>query len=125
MAQPTSEPGIALGAPQLAILLDSTQELIAILGPDGTIQFANATFQTVLGYRLEDLLGRSLHAMVHASDVDGVRERLREASKESASAYRNAAGSAVVTVRGNGFSTPSGIRCMRRPWKEFCFTPTM
>jgi two-component system, cell cycle sensor histidine kinase and response regulator CckA len=83
MAQPTSEPGIALGAPQLAILLDSTQELIAILGPDGTIQFANATFQTVLGYRLEDLLGRSLHAMVHASDVDGVRERLREASKVS------------------------------------------
>jgi two-component system cell cycle sensor histidine kinase/response regulator CckA len=83
MAQRTSEPGIALGASQLAILLDSTQELIAILGPDGTIQFANATFQTVLGYRLGDLLGRSLHAMVHASDLDGVRERLRETSKDS------------------------------------------
>jgi two-component system, cell cycle sensor histidine kinase and response regulator CckA len=79
MAQRTvSEPGIALGAQQLAILLDSTQELIAILGPDGTVQFANATFQNVLGYRQEDLLGRSILAIAHALDVDDVRERLRK-----------------------------------------------
>jgi two-component system, cell cycle sensor histidine kinase and response regulator CckA len=69
---------MVLGAQQLAILLDSTQELIAILGPDGTVQFANATFQNVLGYRMEELLGRSIHAIVHALDVEGVREKLKE-----------------------------------------------
>ena len=80
MAQRTvPEPGIALGAQQLTILLDSTQELIAILGQDGTVHFANATFQNVLGYRQEDLLGRSIHALVHALDVDDVRERLKKA----------------------------------------------
>jgi two-component system cell cycle sensor histidine kinase/response regulator CckA len=72
------EPGIALGAQQLAILLDSTRELIAILGPDGSVQFANATFQEVLGYSVGDLLGRSIHALVHALDVEEVRRRLNK-----------------------------------------------
>jgi two-component system, cell cycle sensor histidine kinase and response regulator CckA len=79
MAQRTlTDPGITLGAQQLAVLLDSTQELIAILGADGTVQFANLTFQKVLGYRLEELLGRSIHAIVHALDVDEVRGALKE-----------------------------------------------
>src|ERR1700739_4075913 len=63
-----SEAGIALGTQQLAFLLDSTRELIAILGPDGTLQFANATFQSVLGYPPDELQGRSLHAIVNALD---------------------------------------------------------
>lgn len=82
-----SEPGIALGAQQLATLLDSTQELIAILGTDGTVQFINATFRSVLGYVPEDLLGRSIHAIVHASDVERVRGRLREVVENPTSAH--------------------------------------
>ena len=73
-----SEPTLGLGAPQLATLLDSTRELIAILAPDGTVQFANATFQSALGYRLDELLGRSLHAIVHAYDVAAMREKLKK-----------------------------------------------
>lgn len=107
MAQRTvSEPGIALGAQQLAILLDSTQELIAILGPDGTVQFANATFQNVLGYRLEELLGRSIHAIVHALDVDLVRERLR----------------GVAAVSGASISERCRFRCRDGSWRWIQFT---
>jgi len=73
-----TNPGVALGAKQLAILLDSSRELIAILGADGTVQFANGTFQNVLGYRLEELLGRSIHAIVHATDLEGIREKLKK-----------------------------------------------
>jgi two-component system, cell cycle sensor histidine kinase and response regulator CckA len=72
-----TNPGIGLGAHQLAMLLDSSRELIAILGADGTVQFANATFQNVLGYRLEELLGRSIHAIVHAMDLEATREKLK------------------------------------------------
>jgi two-component system, cell cycle sensor histidine kinase and response regulator CckA len=72
-----TNPGVALGAHQLAILLDSSRELIAILGADGTVQFANATFQSVLGYRLEELLGRSIYAIVHAMDLEVTREKLK------------------------------------------------
>ena len=106
MAQRTvSEPGIALGAQQLAILLDSTKELIAILGPDGTVQFANATFQNVLGYRLEELLGRSIHAIVHALDVDIVRERLR----------------GVAAVSGASISERCRFRCRDGSWRWIQF----
>ena len=100
-----SEPGIALGAQQLAILLDSTKELIAILGPDGTVQFANATFQNVLGYRLEELLGRSIHAIVHALDVDIVRERLR----------------GVAAVSGASISERCRFRCRDGSWRWIQF----
>ena len=59
-----SEPGIALGAQQLTTLLDATQELIAILAADGTLQFVNGAFHKTLGYRLDELLGRSVYDIV-------------------------------------------------------------
>jgi two-component system cell cycle sensor histidine kinase/response regulator CckA len=74
MAQKSvSEPGIALGAQQLAALLDSTRELIAILAPDGFVQFANSTFQSLLGYKPEFLQGREILAVVHSQDVANLR----------------------------------------------------
>jgi two-component system cell cycle sensor histidine kinase/response regulator CckA len=96
-----SEPGIALEAQQLAILLDSTQELIAILGPDGTVQFANATFQNVLGYGMEELLGRSIHAIVHAQDVEKLRESLKE----------------VTAVSGSSVTERCRFRCRDGSWR--------
>ncbi len=73
-----SEPGIHLGTQQLTTLLNSTRELIAILSQAGTLQFVNSTFQSALGYRAEQLLGRSLFAIVHALDVEQLRERLKQ-----------------------------------------------
>ena len=101
-----SEPGIALGAQQLAILLDSTRELIAILGSDGTVQFANATFQSVLGYSPDELLGRSIHTIVNALDVEGVREHLR----------------GVASAPGSSVSQRCRFRCRDGSWRWFQFT---
>ncbi|MGB2635884.1 MAG: PAS domain S-box protein [Candidatus Acidiferrum sp.] len=107
MAQRTvTEPGISLGPQQLAILLDSTQELIAILGADGTVQFVNRTFQNVLGYRQEELLGRSIHAIVHALDVEQVRERLKE----------------VAAASGNSVTERCRFRCRDGSWRWIQFT---
>src|SRR5271165_6971613 len=80
-----SEPGIQLGTQQLTTLLDSTRELIAILGQGGSLQFVNSTFQGVLGYRAEQLLGRSLFAIVHALDVEQLRERLKQVAEQGSS----------------------------------------
>ena len=77
-----SEPGIQLGTQQLTTLLDSTRELIAILGQDGTLLFVNSTFQNVLGYRMEQLLGRSLFAIIHPQDVERLRERLKQVAAQ-------------------------------------------
>src|SRR5216683_4034162 len=80
-----SDPGIALGTAQLASLLDSTREIIAVLSGDGTLQFANSTFQTSLGYRPDELVGRSLHALVHTADVGPVRTHLKQVAAQNGS----------------------------------------
>ena len=101
-----SEPGIQLGAQQLATLLDSTREWIAILGVDGTIHFANSTTKILLGYRPEEVLGRSLHSIVHALDVDRIRELLRKLAASPA-------GSGTERCR---------LRCKDGTWRWFELT---
>ncbi len=101
-----SEPGIQLGAQQLATLLDSTREWISILGADGTIHFANSSTKTLLGYRPEELLGRSLHAIVHSLEVEQMRERLREVAS-------NVNGSITERCR---------LRCKDGSWRWFELT---
>src|SRR3974377_1716513 len=55
-----SEPALALEAQQLAILLDSSRELIAVLGSDGALLFANRSFRFAFGDRSEGLLGKQI-----------------------------------------------------------------
>jgi two-component system, cell cycle sensor histidine kinase and response regulator CckA len=78
-----SDPGIALGSLQLASLLDTAREIIAVLGADGAVQFANSTFQSSLGYRPDELIGRSLHSLVHTADVSAVRNHLEEVAAQN------------------------------------------
>jgi two-component system cell cycle sensor histidine kinase/response regulator CckA len=102
MAERTvTEPGLPLGAHQLAALVDSTRELIAILASDGSVQFANSSFQAVLGYRPEELLGRSLQAIVHAMDTGTMRECLKQ----------------VISTPGGSFSERCRFRCRDGSWR--------
>lgn len=98
-----SELGFQLGKQQLAALLDSTREWIAILGVDGTIQFANSTTKILLGYRPDELLGRSVHAIVHSLEVDRIRECLRNMAS-------NASETATERCR---------LRCKDGTWRWF------
>ena len=68
--------GFFLGPEQLVMLLDTVQELLTILSPDGTIQYVSAGFTRVLGHRAEDLIGKSIFELVHPSDADGTRDCL-------------------------------------------------
>jgi two-component system cell cycle sensor histidine kinase/response regulator CckA len=77
------DPGFALGTAQLASLLDSTREIIAVLSADGTLQFANSTFQASLVYRPDELVGRSLYALVHSADVGSVRTHLKQVAAQN------------------------------------------
>jgi two-component system cell cycle sensor histidine kinase/response regulator CckA len=70
--------GTILGQEQLATLLESVQELLAIVSPEGMLEFANAGFTRVLGHNSEDLAGRSIFELLHPDDVAGARECLRE-----------------------------------------------
>jgi two-component system, cell cycle sensor histidine kinase and response regulator CckA len=69
--------GAVIGPEQVSTLLDSARELIAILSPDGIIQYATQSFARVLGHRTEDLAGRPITSLLHANDAAGFSERLR------------------------------------------------
>jgi two-component system cell cycle sensor histidine kinase/response regulator CckA len=69
--------GTVIGPEQLSAVLDSARELIAILSPDGIIQFATQSFTRILGHRTEDLVGRPITSLLHENDAAGFRERLR------------------------------------------------
>jgi two-component system, cell cycle sensor histidine kinase and response regulator CckA len=89
MSQKTvTEPGTRLGTYQLAGLLDSTQELVAILSLDGTILFANGAFRNSLGYNPEELVGRNFRALVHAIDAEHIGEHLQEVAAAPGSSVR-------------------------------------
>ena len=75
--------GTAIGIEQLSTLLDSARELIAILSPDGIIQFATQSFARVLGHRTEDLVGSPIASLLHANDAAGFRERLQDLASGS------------------------------------------
>ncbi len=89
MSQKTfTEPGIRLGTRHLAALLDATQELIAILSEDGAVHFVNEAFRRSLGYEPDELLGRSIHGIVHPVDVEHLRERLGEIAAQPGTSAR-------------------------------------
>jgi two-component system, cell cycle sensor histidine kinase and response regulator CckA len=64
-------------------LFDSLRELIAVLRPDGWIQFANAAFARALGYQPEDLVGKSIISLVHGEDAARLQQQLREVAASS------------------------------------------
>ncbi|WP_237051532.1 PAS domain S-box protein [Magnetospirillum sp. ME-1] len=53
------------------LILGSVDEGICGLNPDGTISFVNPAGAEMLGYEVEDLVGKPMHALVHYSYPDG------------------------------------------------------
>ena len=57
------------------ILADSTEDLVAELDEEGRTLYVSPSFERILGYAAEDLIGTTPFAMIHPDDV----ERLAEA----------------------------------------------
>src|SRR5712691_529150 len=72
------QPRIAVGARQLRALLENSDEMYALLSTDSTYLFANAAAAKILGYTLEELIGRNGLELVHPEDQPMCRERLGE-----------------------------------------------
>jgi len=56
---------------QISQLLQTTDQGISGLDGDGRCTFVNRSGLTMLGYRLEDCVGRELHELVHHTHADG------------------------------------------------------
>ncbi|HEY2459461.1 MAG TPA: PAS domain S-box protein [Candidatus Acidoferrum sp.] len=66
---------IAVGSEQLAALLNSTRELLALHSAGGKMLYANEGFTRALGYTGEELLRLSFQDLCHPSEIGSARER--------------------------------------------------
>jgi two-component system cell cycle sensor histidine kinase/response regulator CckA len=50
-------------------LIENALDLISIVGEDGTIRYASPSYERVLGYRADDLVGSSAFQFIHPDDI--------------------------------------------------------
>ncbi|GAB7014185.1 PAS domain-containing sensor histidine kinase [Halolamina salina] len=56
------------------LLLDQSQDKIALLDEDGTFTYVNAAAERILGFSPDELVGEGVFDFVHPDDADAVRE---------------------------------------------------
>jgi|GEM_PF-2189133 len=61
---------------------------VSVLAEDGTILYQSESIQQVLGYRVDDVVGRNAFDLIHPDDVEDVRAALRQAVTEPSSRPR-------------------------------------
>ena len=61
-----------------AFLLDNAPELIYLLDREGRIRYVNRRFETLLGYRSEELIGQSYEVLVDGSSLEQARHVMHE-----------------------------------------------
>ncbi|HEV7763754.1 MAG TPA: ATP-binding protein [Thermoanaerobaculia bacterium] len=66
--QATLEDNVASRTAELQMILNSAAEGIFGLDRDGAVTFINPSAATLLGWRMQDLVGRPLHPLLHAED---------------------------------------------------------
>jgi diguanylate cyclase (GGDEF)-like protein/PAS domain S-box-containing protein len=54
-------------------LTQNSSDIITLLGTDGTVHYQSPSIEHILGYRLEELVGKSIFDYVHSEDLERVR----------------------------------------------------
>jgi two-component system cell cycle sensor histidine kinase/response regulator CckA len=73
----SSEQALTVGPEQLSTLLNSTRELLALLGADGSVLYLNEAFSRSLGHRTDELIGGSIDTLLHPSELATTRQCLQ------------------------------------------------
>jgi PAS domain S-box-containing protein len=61
------------------LVVDNATDLIALIDPDGTLVYTSPSHETVIGYRPEELIGRSAFAFNHPEDDRRSRDSFAQA----------------------------------------------
>src|SRR5215813_9501520 len=81
----SSDQTLALGIEHLSSLLNSTQELLAVVHPDGNFLFVNDRFSQLVGYPSEQLIGASIFSFLHPGEESAFRSHLHASRPTSPS----------------------------------------
>lgn len=107
-----------------------SNDLVSIVGADGTLYYVSPSYTRTLGYQPDELIGTTIFDRAHPADAEGLRVAfdLDRAGSEPASArfhYRHKNGSwRVLSVTGsNHLDDPvvrGGLPCWRRKMSRAC-----
>jgi PAS domain S-box-containing protein len=61
------------------LLAENTGDLICMVDMEGSYVYISPSYQEVLGYSPEELLGRNAFSLVHPGDIEATKTRFREA----------------------------------------------
>ncbi len=64
-------------------LVEKSPDVVAVLSPDGIIQFMSPSVKKVLGYDADELTAINAFSMIHQDDLPGVDEKFRRIIEES------------------------------------------
>jgi PAS domain S-box-containing protein len=73
---------------RLEALLENASDVISIVDADGTRRYQTPSVERVLGYRPEELVGKSVFNLIHPDDLPRVTEAFRRAVAAPGSAVR-------------------------------------
>lgn len=73
-------------------LLQNSSDIVMVIDPSGRVQYMSPAVERLLGFPVQDLIGREIYDLVHSGDAEAAREALRDISTHS------------------GYSTPREIR---------------
>ncbi len=62
-------------------LIENASDLITILGEDGRMQYRSPSFEHVLGYDRDQIIGKNAFELIHPEDVDRVRDTFVRGSR--------------------------------------------
>ncbi len=65
-------------------LIEDTNDLIAVIDSEHRCQFISASVEKILGYRVEELVGRSVLDLCHPEELEAVAEDLRRITEQNA-----------------------------------------
>lgn len=66
------------GTEALSVVLENSDDILAIVRPDGTIGYVSPSIETASGHTLEEISGTSAFDFVHPDDVDFLSRKLSE-----------------------------------------------
>jgi PAS domain S-box-containing protein len=93
-------------------LSEHATDLVAILGPEGTYCYLSPSWQRVLGYAPDELLGRSGFDLIHPEDIAGLQAALVPLQQEpgglATGRVPRAPRRRLLAHRGGGRDQPAG-----------------
>ena len=85
----SSEQAVSLGLEHFSALLNSAQELLALVHPDGSLLFVNDPFSRLLGYPADQLAGASIFNFLHPNEEPVFRAQLQSSASPSNAEQKN------------------------------------